>query len=274
MKIKISNYKFLICFFLIFQIAILISLFFIKDLSSKVHSYNSNLDATYWLTPSFSVIQTGNIIASWGGIILSVMGSAFPKKLYKDKSIIKIIPLVLFFNCVFFIFSSLITLLFSLINFNKMVVLPHYLILHSLLMFIGVIIYLTFWFFIGFGLKLTFKYNFLSAIFCFVEQVFEVCFIFLHSPQLEQYLPLGLSRELITKNFTFWDTSSWASASNTVAYANSSLILNANWQVKNVNIIYILIALIIYILISYLFPVLKKGGFINVYRNSDRKITS
>lgn len=267
MKIDFNNkYKFIILLGFIFEIFTLISLFIIKNLSFKISIINNPLNVFYWLSPSFAIIQTGSFIIAWGGFISSIMGIILPKEMYKLKSPFNTFLIILKINFIYLVNSILTTFIFEKINFSSKIPFSINIAIHSIQMFGATILFLTFWALIGLGVKLIINNKFLSIIICLIEPMFEHYFLFIRMRQLELYLPYALSRELITKSFPFWDTTSWASVKNTVAYASTSLILNNKFQPIYVSSVWILVFLICYLFTIYakhFIKFLNKKGDVN-----------
>lgn len=242
----------------IFEAYTLLSLFITKNLSVKIFTNNHLLNAFYWLSPTFSVIQTGNFLVTWGGIISSIIGSILP---LGNRTIKTHLLFLIKLNFSFIITSIFTTYLFEEIYFSSVIPFSIQILYHSFQMFFGTFLFLTYWSFVGFGLKLILNKGLIVAIICFFEQVFEHYFIFIYKPELELYLPYALSREIIIRNYPFWDSTSWASVNNTVAYANNSLILNNHFEplkVSNLWIIAILLGYLIIIFIRPFFQLIKK----------------
>ncbi len=155
------------------------------------------------------------------------------------------------------IISSITTFLFEALTISLWIPLSVDIIIHSIQMFSVTLIYLIFWCGIGLGIKLIFRNNILSLVICFIEQIFERYILQLYIPQLIMYSPFSLSKEIVIRQFPFWDTSSWASVDNTVAYANMSMIVDKHLKPVFVSYAWIISFLIIYMILIYLIPFIK-----------------
>ena len=249
MKIRIKN-KRTFSIWIIFEILTLVSLFIIKDLSGRVNATNGTLDAYYWLSPVYSIIQTGSFIVTWGGYVACIFGSLISEKVLKLQQIPRIVKYIIIVNTIFLVISSVTTFIFEKVFIPSKVSPSYDIIYHSITMFIATLLYLCFWSCIGYGVSLIFKRNIFSVCICIFEQIFEHNFLFAHFPQLELFLPYALSRQLVIINFPFWDTTSWASVSNTVAYANMPMILDKELQPINVSILWIIAFLAVYLALA------------------------
>ena len=144
-------------------------------------------------------------------------------------------------------------------------------------MFIGVLVFLTFWSLFGLGLRLTIGDNLIAALTCTAGQIVEHYYVFRVYPQLELFLPFALSREIIIRNFPFWDINSWASIKNTFAFASTTIILDSKLHPIHVSNIWIFAFLVGYLFILFLKPFFyftkakigKNGGLENATRDID-----
>lgn len=268
--------KILFCLWLFFELLMIASLLLTKYLYLGISAANPSLNVSYWLSPGCAIIQTGNLIVPWGGIISSILGSLIPL-IYKSRSKVKTIIFILKTNTVFILTSILTTILFELIYFTSIITFSSNIAYHSMLMFIGVLVFLTFWSLFGLGLRLTIGDNLITALTCTAEQIVEYFYIFRVKPQLELFLPYALSREIVIRNFPFWDINSWASINNTFPFASMTIILDSKLHPIYVSNTWIFAFLTGYIIVLYLKPfkyfILKKidksGGLENASGNID-----
>jgi len=251
MRLKFETKLYIL--WIIFESLMIVSLLLTRDLALKILLVNESLNVYYWLSPEFAVIQAGNLIIAWGGIISGIMGSIIPANMYKKP--LRTVLYIITCNSTFFITSIIITYIFGSYYFPSQGEFTTEIAYHSFLMFMG--------------LKITINNSIIASILCSFDQIIEHYHIYLLKPQLGLYLPYSLSREIVTKNFPFWDYSSWASVNNTVAFASTSIIRDSHLQRINVSSLWIFSLLAGYLLLIYLKPYLK---FINTREIKEREI--
>ncbi|MFZ3130036.1 MAG: hypothetical protein WA125_02770 [Desulfosporosinus sp.] len=213
-------------------------------------NHPDELNIFYWLTPSFAVIQTGNLILLWGGALACIFGTTIPdiKESQSLNHIIRNIILIVVFILEFSVISIVSTYIYEKIFISIQINLTINILQHSIKMFIATYLYLLFWALLGYGLKLSLKYKILAIIIVLIIQIAEYFYIIIQNPSLEKYLPYALSRQIVASQFPFWEDGSWAAIPGTIIYASSPMIVDDRY-----NILFIKPWLIFMFLLWYLF---------------------
>ena len=128
---------------------------------------------------------------------------------------------------------------------------------HSFKAFIYQYIFLLFWAFAGYGLRLTFLNKIFASIFIAVIQLVETYVIFHFKPEILKYFPTSLSRQLILNNFNFWNPESWVNAKSAITYITAPMIVDKSYIPITVSYFYIIVLLIWYLVLAYLVPTIR-----------------
>lgn len=213
----------------------------------------------FWLSPTFAVIQTGNLIITWGGV-LSCIGGILVPEIKKFKSVPQLFVTWFFLfilNIEFLIISILSIYSYEKIFINTQSSSTFSVIEHSIDIFIGAFLFLLFWSLIGYGLKLTFSFRTIALIVGVLVQVTEYTFIIINMPSLEKYLPFALSRFLVTNQFRFWENGNWAAIPGITNFASSSMIVDDYYNIVTINLWWVAAFLIWYLSLVYVLPIVR-----------------
>ena len=254
--------RFQIIFMVLFSFFALLSIHFTRNYALSIESQLINPiinNIFFWLSPTFAVIQTGNLIISWGGVLSCIVGVLVPK-IQKFKSVPQLLVtwcFLFFLNIEFLAISVLSTYTYERIFINNHSYSTFSITEHSICMFIGAFIFLLFWSLIGYGLKLTFSLKTIAIIVGVLVQIAEYTFIILYMPSLEKYLPFALSRFLVTNQFRFWENGNWASIPGITSFASNSMILDNNYNIVTINLWWVPAFLLWYLSLVYALPIVR-----------------
>ena len=212
----------------------------------------------YWLSPSFAIIESGNLLLQWGGIVSCVAGIIIPEniKMNNNIDILKKILLLFIYTTFFSIISICSTYIYELVYIKSNFNLDHKEI-YSFMMFISMLFYLYFWALIGYGLKLTFANKFICIVIGVFIQLHDMFFLIKYRPELEIYSITALSHQIIVDRFRFWDSNSWAYNIYAYPFASSSLIVDKNYNTINASETYVVLLLLWYLSLVYIYPTVK-----------------
>lgn len=213
----------------------------------------------YWLSPTFAVIQTGNLILLWGGALSCIAGVAAPamQKYQGSDLLFRNILLISVFNLEFLLFSILGTYIYEKLFIHVQISFRFNILHYSLTMFAVTYLFLLFWSLIGYGLKLSLRRRTLAVLVGIIIQIAEYSFIIFQRPSLEKYLPFALSRQLVVSQFPFWEPGSWAAVPGTLKYASSPMIVDDKYNILSVSPWWIVAFLSWYLSLVYVLPIIR-----------------
>lgn len=255
-------FRFQITFVFLFIVGMLLSIHLTRSYALTIESklnYTNTYGVFYWLAPTFSIIQTGNLILLWGGALSYIAGVLVPTRLkYKGFNQLFATGLLLAaINLEFLLVSVLSTFAYEKI-FIRFQVNPSFSILkYSLKMFFVTFLFLLFWSLLGYGIKLSFRYKILAILTGILVQIAEYGFIIFQRPSLEKYLPFALSRQLVVSQFRFWEPGSWAAVPGTIKYASTPMIVDAKYNILLVSPWWVAIFLFWYLSLVYILPIFR-----------------
>jgi hypothetical protein len=223
------------------------------EFNMKVHEPQN---VFYWLNPVLAPIQAGNTVLLLGGIGSGLVGALIPSVTDKPfKNVLRILlPVILSIELVAVSILSNMIYQWAIIGYHP-VNIPN-LPIHEFKMFLGMMLYFLFWIYVGQGIRLTTSPLFSSLVVAGI-QVAELFVIYPHNQVIAQYLPTGLSRELVVSHFQYWQPGSWSFNPNVVHFASTSVLINSNHEFLNPSFSRLYGSLLMYILICYMYPIAR-----------------
>lgn len=249
--------RFQLIFIMLFIIFMLLTIHLTRNYALSITS--DTFGVFYWLSPTLSIIQTGNLILAWGGILSCIAGVFIPTK-HKEFDLNQLLSTV--FLLAIFNFEFLLASILSTFTYEKLFidfqVNPNFNVFqNSFKIFSATYLFLLFWSLIGYGLKLSFRFKSLSIFIGVFVQITEHYFIILYKPAIEKYLPFALSRQLVISQFPFWTPGSWAAVPGTIKYASTPMIVDAKYNLLVVSPWWEFAFLFWYLSIVYVIPTIK-----------------